>query len=78
MFFPGSYQLKSTVIIRGKVQRLVGVGGMIDYFGNAKPDFRIVDGESDVLTSNTLPMFMAVLKLTQVEPLFFEVSPTAT
>ncbi len=46
LFLPGSYNLTSTVIIRGKVRRIVGVGGMVDYFSNVKPDFRIVDGES--------------------------------
>jgi hypothetical protein len=49
VFFPGSYSLKSTVEIRGKVRRVLGIGGMIDYFGETKPDFRIVDGESPVV-----------------------------
>ena len=46
VFFPGSYALRSTVEVRGRVRRLVGVGGMIDYTGQAKPDFRIVDGDA--------------------------------
>lgn len=49
IFLPGSYALKSTLVIRGNVRRVVGVGGMIDYFGNAKPDFRIVDGAPPVV-----------------------------
>jgi hypothetical protein len=49
VFLPGSYALQSTVLIRGKVRRVVGVGGMIDYLGKVKPDFRIIDGTSQVL-----------------------------
>jgi Pectate lyase superfamily protein len=50
VFLPGSYALESSVVIRGNVRRVVGVGGMIDYFGKAKPDFRIVDGASPVVS----------------------------
>ncbi len=49
IFLPGSYLLESTVVIRGKVHRVVGVGGMIDYFSKVKPDFRIADGTSPVV-----------------------------
>ena len=49
VFLPGSYALQKTVIIRGKVRRVVGVGGAIDYFRKTKPDFRIADGESPVV-----------------------------
>ncbi len=34
---------------RPKVRRVVGVGGWIDYLGKAKPDFRVVAGESPVV-----------------------------
>lgn len=50
VFLPGSYSLQSTVVIRGKVRRVVGVGGMIDYFGKINPDFRIIDGASPVVS----------------------------
>jgi hypothetical protein len=49
IFLPGSYALKKTVWIRGKVRRVVGVGGWIDYQGQTKPDFRVVDGDSTVV-----------------------------
>ena len=49
IFLPGSYALQSTVVIRGNVRRVVGVGGMIDYFAKTKPDFRIIDGMSPVV-----------------------------
>lgn len=49
IFLPGSYALQSTVVIPGHVRRLVGVGGMIDYFGKAKPDFRILQGTAPLL-----------------------------
>lgn len=50
IFLPGFYALKKTVIIRGKVRRVVGVGGWIDYEAKTKPDFRIADGESPVVS----------------------------
>jgi hypothetical protein len=50
VFLPGFYALESTVVIRGKVRRVVGVGGWIDYLGKAKPDFRIVDGTAPVVS----------------------------
>ncbi len=49
VFLPGNYALRSTVIIRGKVRRVVGTGGMIDYTSQVKPDFRLVDGEAPVV-----------------------------
>jgi hypothetical protein len=50
VFLPGSYTLTSTVVIRGQVRRIVGVGGMIDYYSKVKPDFRIVEGVSPVVS----------------------------
>ena len=49
VFLPGNYALKSTVTIGGKVRRIVGVGGVVDYTSQAHPDFRLVDGESPVV-----------------------------
>lgn len=50
LFLPGTYALKKTVIVRGKVRRVVGVGGMIDYTSQVRPDLRVVDGESPVVS----------------------------
>lgn len=50
VFLPGSYSVTSTVLIRGKVRRLVGAGGGVDYFRKTKPNFRIVDGSAPVVT----------------------------
>ena len=50
VFLPGSYSLASTVTIRSPVRRLVGVGGMINYGKSGRPDFRLTDGESPVVT----------------------------
>jgi hypothetical protein len=49
IFFPGNYALKKTVVVGGKVHRILGVGGMVDYTRQAQPDFRVVDGESPVV-----------------------------
>lgn len=50
VFFPGHYQITRTLLVRGKVKRLVGCGRWIDYHAKAKPDFRIVDGDAQVVT----------------------------
>ena len=49
VFLPGSYNLRSTVIIRGKVRRVVGLGGMINYGKGLQPDFRLADGDAPVV-----------------------------
>ncbi len=49
IFFPGSYALRSTLIVRGKVRRLVGIGGWLDYTRQVTPDIRI-EGDNDSLT----------------------------
>lgn len=51
IFLPGQhYALRSPVIVRGKARRLIGVGGMIDYAGQTKPDFRIIEGDSSAVS----------------------------
>ena len=50
IFLPGFYALQKTVMLRGKVRRVVGTGGWIDYNGQAVPDFRISDGASPVVS----------------------------
>jgi hypothetical protein len=49
VFMPGSYALKSTVIIGGKVRRVVGTGSMVDYTSQVRPDFRLADGDWPVV-----------------------------
>ena len=49
VFLPGSYNLRSTVTIRGKVRRVVGLGGMINYGKGLRPDFRLGDGDAPVV-----------------------------
>lgn len=49
IFLPGNYALKSTVTIGGKVRRVVGTGGWVDYTGQVRPDFRLVDGDAPVV-----------------------------
>lgn len=48
VFLPGTYKIDTEVVIRGKVRRVMGVGGMISYGKkkNLGPDFRIEDGDS--------------------------------
>jgi hypothetical protein len=50
VFFPGFYALKSTILVRGKVRRIVGVGAWVDYRGEAKPDFCVQEGESPLVS----------------------------
>jgi hypothetical protein len=49
ILLPGSYSLRKTVTIRGKVRRLVGLGGQINYGAGLHPDFRLGDGDAPVV-----------------------------
>ena len=49
VFLPGHYNLRSPVIIRGKVRRVVGLGGWINYGKGLRPDFRLADGDAPVV-----------------------------
>ena len=44
IFFPGSYAVENPIQVRGKVRRLLGSGGWIDYNSKSKPDFVIAIG----------------------------------
>lgn len=49
VFLPGNYHLRSTVILRGAVRRVIGLGSMINYGRGLRPDFRLADGEAPVV-----------------------------
>lgn len=49
VFLPGHYNLRSPVIIRGSVRRVVGLGGMINYGKGLHPDFRLTEGDAPVV-----------------------------
>lgn len=51
VYFPhGTYEVRSTVVVRGKVERLMGCESRMRYFTGAEPAFRIADGEADVVS----------------------------
>jgi len=50
VFLPGSYNMRAAVTVRGKVRRVVGLGGMINYGKGLRPDFRLVDGDAPVVS----------------------------
>lgn len=49
IFFPGQYRVREKLIVGGKVQRMVGLGGAINYGEDGRMDFRLVDGEAQTL-----------------------------
>lgn len=49
VFLPGFFRTESTVELRGKVSRILGTGGWVDYDQQASPDFRVVDGSSPTI-----------------------------
>lgn len=49
VFFPGSYAVEKPVTVRGKVRRLLGSGGWVDYTSKSKPDFVVADGDAPVV-----------------------------
>jgi hypothetical protein len=46
VFLPGHYQSSATLIVRGKVRRIVGLGGHLNYGKRDLINFRIKDGEA--------------------------------
>ena len=46
VFLPGFYQTSATVLIRGKVRRILGLGGWMNYGKHQRPDFRIEEGDA--------------------------------
>lgn len=50
VFLPGHYAISKTLTVGGRVRRVVGCGGWVDYTGKAKPDFRVTDGAARVVT----------------------------
>lgn len=49
VFLPGCYAVEKPVVVRGRVRRLLGAGGWVDYTGRSKPDFVVADGDAPVV-----------------------------
>lgn len=49
VFLPGHYRSDATLVVRGKVRRIVGLGGMINYGKRDLINFRVTDGEAPVV-----------------------------
>ena len=50
IFLPGNYKCSTTIVVRGKVQRMVGLGGLLNYGKRDLINFRIEDGEAPVVS----------------------------
>lgn len=50
VFLPGHYTCRRTILVRGKVKRIVGLGGQLNYGERKLINFRIADGDSPVVT----------------------------
>ena len=50
VFLPGHYSVTNTLLVRGKVKRVVGCGRWVDYTAKAKPTFRVLGGDAGVVT----------------------------
>ncbi len=50
VFFPGCYSFSKPVKVRGKVRRLLGCGGWLDYNENTRPDLIVGKGEAPTVT----------------------------
>jgi len=73
VFLPGTYKIDNEVVIRGKVRRVIGVGGMISY-GKKKdlgPDFRIEDGESPAVVLEHFAYIHGGIKLATKRTVIF-------
>jgi hypothetical protein len=49
VFLPGHYTSRATIIVRGKVRRIVGLGGQLNYGQRNLLNFRIADGDSPMV-----------------------------
>lgn len=49
VFLPGHYTSRATIIVRGKVKRIIGLGGQLNYGERNLINFRIADGDSPVV-----------------------------
>ncbi|MDB6131963.1 MAG: hypothetical protein JWM59_206 [Verrucomicrobiales bacterium] len=49
VFFPGQYRAREKLIVRGKVRRMLGLGGAINYGEDGRMDLRLADGDAPVL-----------------------------
>jgi len=49
IFLPGSYKTSATIVLRGKVRRVLGISGWLNYGKNDRPDFRIENGDAPVV-----------------------------
>jgi hypothetical protein len=73
VFLPGSYRIGKTVVIRGPVRRVVGLGGLISY-GKEKEDgadFRIEDGTAPTVTIEHLASAHGGVELATKRPVVF-------
>ncbi len=50
IFLPGNYKCSTTIVVRGKVQRMVGLGGLFNYGKRDLINFRIEDGEAPMVS----------------------------
>lgn len=49
VFLPGHYRCTATIVVRGKVKRILGVGGQLNYGKRDLINFRIADGDTPVV-----------------------------
>lgn len=50
VFLPGHYKSSETIIVRGKVKRIVGLGGHLNYGQRELINFRIADGDTSTVS----------------------------
>jgi Pectate lyase superfamily protein len=49
IFFPGHYRTSKTIVIRKKVERIIGISGWMNYGKSDRPDFRIENGSPETV-----------------------------
>lgn len=71
LFLPGFYALETTVTVGPHVRRVMGVGGWIDYRGQAKPDFRIVDNATSAVVFEHFSYIHGGIEIDTARPICF-------
>jgi hypothetical protein len=72
VFLPGFMAITKTVIVRSRVERIIGTGGWLDYTSQAKPTLRIEDGAAPIVFLEHLSSVHGGIEVDTARPIVFK------
>jgi hypothetical protein len=72
VFLPGFMAVTETVIVRGRVERILGTSGWLDYTSQAKPTLRIEDGAAPMVFMEHLSSVNGGIEVDTARPIVFK------